>query len=77
MKVVFCPVNGWDCPYFDKAGHCTLYPEFDPRMECDDFAYFWDEDEDYVVDSDEDYEPADIDDDCGFDPYMGCYTDDC
>lgn len=26
---------------------------------------------------DEDYEPADIDDDCGFDPYMGCYTDDC
>lgn len=26
---------------------------------------------------DEDCEPADIDDDCGFDPYMGCYTDDC
>ena len=24
-----------------------------------------------------DYEPADIDDDCGFDPYMGCYSDDC
>ena len=24
----------------------------------------------------EDYEPADIDDDCGFDPYLGCYTDD-
>lgn len=24
-----------------------------------------------------DLEPADIDDDCGFDPYMGCYTDDC
>lgn len=22
-------------------------------------------------------EPAWIDDDCGFDPYMGCYTDDC
>ena len=22
-------------------------------------------------------EPANIDDDCGFDPYMGCYTDDC
>lgn len=22
-------------------------------------------------------EPAGIDDDCGFDPYMGCYTDDC
>lgn len=25
----------------------------------------------------EDYEPADIDDDCGFDPYLGCFTDDC
>ena len=26
----------------------------------------------------EDYEePADIDDDCGFDPYMGCYSYDC
>ena len=22
-------------------------------------------------------EPADIDDDMGFDPYMGCYTYDC
>jgi len=22
-------------------------------------------------------EPAFIDDDCGFDPYLGCYTDDC
>lgn len=28
-------------------------------------------------DENEDYEPADIDDDCGFDPYMGCFTDDC
>ena len=24
-----------------------------------------------------DLEPADIDDDMGFDPYLGCYTDDC
>lgn len=24
-----------------------------------------------------DDEPDDIDDDCGFDPYMGCFTDDC
>ena len=28
-------------------------------------------------DPEEDYEPVDIDDDCGFDPYMGCFTDDC
>lgn len=25
----------------------------------------------------EDWEPADIDDDCGFDPYEGCFTFDC
>lgn len=24
-----------------------------------------------------DYEPDDIDCDCGYDPYMGCFTDDC
>ena len=28
-------------------------------------------------DYDEDYEPEDIDSDCGFDPYMGCYSGDC
>ena len=36
--------------------------------------------EQYDIDlSDEDFddEPADIDDDFGFDPYMGCYTYDC
>lgn len=26
---------------------------------------------------DDDYEPADIDSDFGFDPYEGCYTYDC
>lgn len=30
-----------------------------------------------VDDQEYDCEPADIDDDCGFDPYLGCYTDDC
>lgn len=30
-----------------------------------------------VVSYDEDEEPADIDDDCGFDPYAGCFTYDC
>lgn len=24
-----------------------------------------------------DYEEFGVDDDCGFDPYLGCYTDDC
>ena len=40
--------------------------------ECQDDVFGSDEEEE-----DEDYEPADIDDDCGFDPYMGCFTDDC
>lgn len=30
-----------------------------------------------VYDDDYDFEPANIDDDCGFDPYMGEYTYDC
>lgn len=42
----------------------------------------WDETGEEVAYSDPsgeyfDDEPADIDDDCGFDPYLGCYTDDC
>ena len=28
-------------------------------------------------DLDDDCEPADIDSDMGFDPYMGCFSDDC
>lgn len=35
------------------------------------------QDEIFDSDEDEDYESADIDNDCGFDPYMGCFTDDC
>lgn len=30
-----------------------------------------------AIEEDEDYEPADIDSDMGFDPYLGCFTDDC
>lgn len=42
----------------------------------------WDETGEEVAYSDppeecSDDEPADIDDDCGFDPYEGCYTYDC
>ena len=25
----------------------------------------------------DDYEPYDIDSDCGYDPYMGCFSDEC
>lgn len=44
---IHCPVNGWDCPYY-KNGKCTMYPESDPIEECDDFAYFWDVEDDYI-----------------------------
>lgn len=33
-ETVFCPVNGWDCPYF-KNGICFVE---DPITDCDDFA---------------------------------------
>ena len=60
-----CPVDDFKCTYF-QGGKCTLK---NVEELCSDFYYEW---EDYV-----DPEPADIDNDCGFDPYMGCYTDDC
>ena len=44
---VFCPVNGWDCPYF-KEGECKIE---NPIEECDDFAFFWDADEEYWADN--------------------------
>ena len=30
----FCPVNGWDCPYWRKDGHCAMEH---PEEECEDF----------------------------------------
>lgn len=35
---IFCPVNGWDCPYWHKDGGCSLEKVED---ECDDFYWFW------------------------------------
>ena len=35
---VYCPVNGLDCPYYEK-GICYIN---DPMDECDDWATFWD-----------------------------------
>ena len=40
-KVIYCPANGWDCPYFNANGCCMMYPDTDPIDECDDFAFFW------------------------------------
>ena len=40
---IYCPVNGWDCPYYGK-GICHIK---DPIEDCDDFGVFWDSREDY------------------------------
>lgn len=46
MSKIYCPVNGWDCPYYNRPdGECILQHPLD---NCDDFAFFWDEDDDYV-----------------------------
>ena len=53
-KKFFCPVNGWDCPYWKEDGSCALVDEeCNPVMVCDDAAAFWDEDADYFVWEDE------------------------
>lgn len=33
-----CPVNGWNCPYYD-GGMCFIH---DPIEDCDDFAACFD-----------------------------------
>lgn len=48
-KKIYCPSNGWDCPYY-KNGECGIES---PMEECDDFAYFWDEDDDYICEDEE------------------------
>ena len=37
-----CPVNAWDCPYFNLEDECELdYPE----IECDDYCFYNGEEE--------------------------------
>jgi hypothetical protein len=40
MDKFYCPVNGWDCPYWRKDGTCSMADDGDgdPREECDDAA---------------------------------------
>ena len=55
IKHIHCPVNGWDCPYYTnhpQNGCCSLKYPFE---ECDDFASFWDEGDDWI-DNDEEAE---------------------
>lgn len=48
VQHIHCPVNGYDCPYWDN-GICGLD---NPMEECDDFASVWDEGDDYICDGD-------------------------
>jgi len=60
-KKFFCPVNGWDCPYWKEDGFCSMVDNGDdPVMECDDAATFWEPDEDYFVWADEDGATYDV-----------------
>ena len=66
MKNFFfrCPTDDFTCPYYEKNGICVMFPENNPILECDEAMVYAEETNDC------DYET-------GFDPYLGCYTDDC
>lgn len=55
-KKIYCPANGWDCPYYRK-GECGIE---NPIAECDDFSCFWDEDDDYLSDEDRTFFEGDV-----------------
>ena len=48
VKHIHCTANRWNCPYYTDENHpcrCTLT---DPIKDCDNFAAFWDKDDDYI-----------------------------
>lgn len=89
----FCPVNGWDCPYCDKLGICHIDDPCEDCDDWLSFWESWEEWESVgaVADGPKDfskeeiewakenfgYEEPDYDIEMGFDPFMGCYTEDC
>ena len=46
---IYCPANGWDCPYY-KNGECGIE---NPLADCDDFVLFWDVDDDFICEDEE------------------------
>ena len=65
-KTIFrCPICDFECPYCDMDGYCSLENAVE---ECDEAAACADDDC-YPIDEDALQ--------MGFDPYLGCYTDDC
>jgi hypothetical protein len=63
-------------PYMDATERETLISGLCCECQGHMFKDPFDDDEDFI-DEDWDGEPDDIDDDCGFDPYEGCFTFDC
>ena len=76
--IAFNAKHGWThcLGEFPTEEEAQYHIDHDIEWEEDDVPEDWDFTIE-PVDKDEDDEPWDIDDDCGFDPYMGCYTDDC
>lgn len=39
---IYCPVNGWDCPYWQKDGSCKMLEKegVHPKEKCNDYAIF-------------------------------------
>ncbi len=73
-KKIFCPANAYgDCPYCDQEGKCRIA---DPIEECDDFTSYFESWEEYDNIPDIPDVPDDVDE-TGYDPYLGCYTEDC
>lgn len=61
----YCPANDLSCPYCASNCECLMKEKTgdDPEMECDAF---------FDLDDGESYDLE-----MGFDPYLGCYADDC
>lgn len=77
-ETTYCTVNAYGaCPYCDQCNVCHIE---DPMEDCDDFQAFFDSWDEWLAldDTPDDSFYEDWDNlECGFDPYSGCYTDDC
>lgn len=77
-ETTYCTVNAYGaCPYCDQCNVCHID---DPMEDCDDFQAFFDSWDEWLALDDTPDDPFYEDWDnleCGFDPYSGCYTDDC
>ena len=79
-ETTYCTVNAYGaCPYCDQCNVCHTE---DPFQDCDEWKMFFESWDEWLalgsyeeLDStfDEDWDNLE----CGFNPYSGCYTDDC